>query len=128
MHSDRVVPQGLFLACAGARHGLDFLPQALRRGAVAVAWEPVEGVVAPTLPETVSGFPVTELRNKVGQLADAYYGPAIAEPVRKLHNGHQRKNHHCLACRTGHEYARQTRGQPSAPWAGGAHRSCGPAR
>ena len=74
MHSDRVVPQGLFLACAGTRHGLDFLPRALQRGAVAVAWEPAEGVVAPTLPENVSGFPVAELRNKVGLLADAYYG------------------------------------------------------
>ena len=74
MHSGRVVPQGLFLACAGARHGLKFLPQALQRGAVAVAWEPIEGVAAPSLPENVRGFPVPGLRRKVGLIAGAYYG------------------------------------------------------
>ncbi len=74
MHSDRVVPEGLFLACSGTRHGLGFLPQALQRGAVAVAWEPAEGVAAPALPENVRGFPVPELRRMVGLLADAYYG------------------------------------------------------
>ena len=58
MHSDRVVPQGLFLACAGARHGLEFLPQALKRGAAAVAWEPADGVSEPSLPDGVATFSV----------------------------------------------------------------------
>lgn len=74
MHSARVVPQGLFLACAGGRHGLEFLPQALQRGATAVAWEPAEGVTRPSLPGGVRGFPVPELRSKVGLIAGAYYG------------------------------------------------------
>ena len=74
MHSSRVVPKGLFLACAGARHGLDFLPQALRRGAAAVAWEPAEGVSAPRGTEAVRPFAVPELRGKVGLIAHAYYG------------------------------------------------------
>ena len=74
MHSDRVVPRGLFLACAGARHGLEFLPQALKRGAVAVAWEPGDGVAEPLLPDGVAGFSVPALRRKVGMVADAYYG------------------------------------------------------
>ena len=74
MHSDRVVSGGLFLACAGARHGLEFLPQALKRGAVAVAWEPGEGVAEPSLPDEVAGFAVPALRRKVGRIADAYYG------------------------------------------------------
>ena len=74
MHGDRVVPQGLFVACAGARHGLQFLFQALQRGAAAVAWEPVEGVAAPTVPDNVAQFAVPDLRRKVGLLADAFYG------------------------------------------------------
>ena len=74
MHSDRVVSGGLFLACAGARHGLEFLPQALKRGAVAVAWEPGEGMAEPSLPDEVAGFAVPALRRKVGRIADAYYG------------------------------------------------------
>ena len=74
MHSDRVVPQGLFLACAGARHGLEFLPQALKRGAAAVAWEPADGVSEPSLPDGVATFSVPALRRKVGLVADAYYG------------------------------------------------------
>ena len=78
MHSDRVVPQGLFLACAGARHGLEFLPQALKRGAVAVAWEPARGVAEPPLPDGVAGFSVPALRRKVGLVADAYFGQPSA--------------------------------------------------
>jgi len=78
MHSDRVVPRGLFLACAGARHGLEFLPQALKRGALAVAWEPADGVSEPTLPDDVAGFSVPSLRRKVGLIADAYYGQPSA--------------------------------------------------
>ncbi len=41
MDSREVQPGGLFLACAGScAHGLDFLHQALQRGAAAVACEP----------------------------------------------------------------------------------------
>lgn len=73
MHSGRVVPQGLFLACAGARHGLQFLPQALQRGATAVAWEPAEGVAPPAVPDQVAEFAVPDLRRKVGLVASAFY-------------------------------------------------------
>ena len=78
MHSGRVAPQGLFLACAGARHGLEFLPQALQRGAAAVAWEPAAGVARPSLPDGIAGFSVPALRRKVGLVADAYYGQPSA--------------------------------------------------
>ena len=74
MHSGRVVPQGLFVACGGARHGLQFLPQALQRGAIAVAWEPGGGGGAPTVPDNVTEFAVPDLRRKVGLVADAFYG------------------------------------------------------
>ncbi|WP_446830637.1 UDP-N-acetylmuramoyl-L-alanyl-D-glutamate--2,6-diaminopimelate ligase [Candidatus Foliamicus sp.] len=74
MHSARVVPRGLFLACAGARHGLQFLSQALQRGASAVAWEPARGVSAPPTKKDLRQFAVPKLRSKVGLIADAYYG------------------------------------------------------
>ncbi len=73
MHSARVVPHGLFLACTGARHGLEFLPQALQRGATAVAWEPADGQPAPACSDNVREFAVPALRSKVGPIADAYY-------------------------------------------------------
>lgn len=79
MHSGRVVPEGLFMACAGARHGLEFLPQALKRGAIAIAWEPAEGVAEPSLPNGVSGFAVPDLRRKAGKIADACYGQPSAD-------------------------------------------------
>ena len=78
MHSARVVPRGLFLACAGARHGLEFLPQALKRGAAAIAWEPAAGVADPALPDGIAGFSVPDLRRKVGLVAGAYYGQPSA--------------------------------------------------
>ena len=79
MHSGRVVPEGLFMACAGARHGLEFLPQALKRGAIAIAWEPADGVAEPSLPNGVSGFAVPNLRRKAGKIADACYGRPSAD-------------------------------------------------
>ncbi|MCY4156234.1 MAG: UDP-N-acetylmuramoyl-L-alanyl-D-glutamate--2,6-diaminopimelate ligase [Gammaproteobacteria bacterium] len=96
MHSGRVVPKGLFLACAGARHGLDFLPQALQRGASAVAWEPVGDQPPPACSDRVRQFAVPGLRGKVGPIADAYY----AHPSQDL----------SMACITG------TNGKTTVAW------------
>ncbi len=96
MHSGRVVPKGLFLACAGARHGLDFLPQALQRGASAVAWEPSSDRSPPACSDRVRHFAVPGLRGKVGPIADAYY----AHPSRDL----------SMACITG------TNGKTTVAW------------
>ncbi|MEE9141327.1 MAG: UDP-N-acetylmuramoyl-L-alanyl-D-glutamate--2,6-diaminopimelate ligase [Gammaproteobacteria bacterium] len=77
--SRAVVPGMLFLACRGsAGHGLDHLDEAIERGAVAVAWEPVSGVVAPEVAEPVLVFPVDELRNKAGVIAGRFYGDPSA--------------------------------------------------
>lgn len=96
MHSGRVVPKGLFLACAGARHGLDFLPQALRRGAWAIAWEPAGDQPPPVCSGRVRHFAVPGLRGKVGPIADAYY----AHPSQEL----------SMACVTG------TNGKTTVAW------------
>ncbi len=73
--SKQVRHGGLFLASGGLRHhGLDYLQEALRAGAVAVAWEPVAGRDAPALPADVTGIPVPGLRSKLGLLADRFFG------------------------------------------------------
>ena len=62
-----------FLACAGlASHGLDYVDQALRLGAVAVLWEP-NGARPPVLPEGVAGLPVVDLAEKAGEIAARFH-------------------------------------------------------
>jgi UDP-N-acetylmuramoyl-L-alanyl-D-glutamate--2,6-diaminopimelate ligase len=80
LDSRRVVPGGLFLACAGASgHGLDYLQQALSAGAVAVAFEPVHGRAAPALPAGVTGLPVPGLRARLGVVADRFFRAPSAD-------------------------------------------------
>ncbi|MDP6673405.1 MAG: UDP-N-acetylmuramoyl-L-alanyl-D-glutamate--2,6-diaminopimelate ligase [Gammaproteobacteria bacterium] len=73
---------GLFLACAGgARHGLEFLSQALEAGIRAVAWEPVEDMDEPLLPPGVIGIRVTGLRASLGLIADRFFSSPSADVV-----------------------------------------------
>lgn len=73
--AQQVNPGGLFLATAGSnRHGLDYLEQALARGAAAVAWEPMPGLSTPALPDRVAGVAVTDLRQRAGFIADRFFG------------------------------------------------------
>lgn len=79
MDSRRVPQGGLFLACRGHdAHGLQYLDQAMARGAAAVAWEPAEGVQAPVV--DVPAWPVPALRERVGEVAARFYG----HPSREL--------------------------------------------
>jgi len=79
LDSRAVVKGGLFLACKGTRqHGLAFLPEALKRGAAAVLWEPAEGVSAPG---GVPAAPVAQLFHRAGEIAARFF----AHPSRKLH-------------------------------------------
>ena len=73
-NSHDAVERGLFLACSGgARHGLDFLSEALEIGVRAVAWEPEDGIHAPNLPPEVVGICVTGLRARLGVIADRFF-------------------------------------------------------
>ena len=74
----RAVSRGdLFLACAGRSvHGLRYAADAVRAGAVAVAWEPVPGVARPEL--SVPAIAVPELSRRVGLIADRWYGEPSA--------------------------------------------------
>ncbi len=79
LHSGEVQPGSLFVALAGGRrHGLEFLDEALARGAAAVAWEPAEGVNAPTLPPGVAGLRAPLLRARLGAVADRFFGQPSA--------------------------------------------------
>ncbi len=74
LHSGEVQQGGLFVALAGRRgHGLEHLDEALERGAVAVAWEPAEGVTPPTLPHPVAGLRAPLLRARLGAMADRFF-------------------------------------------------------
>lgn len=72
--SRHVVSGGLFLACAGgARHGLEFLSQALDAGPRVVAWEPADGIEPPVLPPDVVGIRVPDLHARLGIIADRFF-------------------------------------------------------
>ncbi len=74
-------PGSLFLACRGrTQHGLQFVAEALGRGARAVFWEPADELPAPRLPAGVSGLAVPDLGRQAGAIADRFFG----EPSRSL--------------------------------------------
>lgn len=73
-----VTPGSLFIATQGhAKHGLDYVAQALERGAVAVVWEPAAGVAAPALP--VPAIAVESLGAHVGEIAARFWRHPSAE-------------------------------------------------
>ncbi len=77
MDSRQVEPGFLFLACRGTEsHGLIHVEQALQRGAVAVAFEPSAGVVAPQM--DVPCVPVANLSRRVGPLASRFFATPSA--------------------------------------------------
>ncbi len=77
LDSREVTPGALFLACHGGHnHGLDFLDEALRRGAAAVAWEPAAGVKAPQA--KVPSIEVPALAARAGEIAARMFGAPSA--------------------------------------------------
>ncbi len=72
MDSRLVEPGFLFLACRGTEsHGLDFIDQAVRRGAVAVAWEPSASCAS--LSCGLPCVPVPNLSRRVGLIAARFH-------------------------------------------------------
>ncbi|MDT0633870.1 UDP-N-acetylmuramoyl-L-alanyl-D-glutamate--2,6-diaminopimelate ligase [Spectribacter hydrogenoxidans] len=68
--SRQVAPGDLFLACAGgARHGVEYIDDAVARGAVAVLWEGEQPPAA-----TVPSIRVTDLHRRVGEIASRFHG------------------------------------------------------
>ncbi len=79
--SRAVTPGALFLACRGrTHHGMRFAPDALRRGARAVLFEP-DGMEAERLPEPSPGAFVAGLAHlsaHAGVIADRFFGAPSA--------------------------------------------------
>jgi UDP-N-acetylmuramoyl-L-alanyl-D-glutamate--2,6-diaminopimelate ligase len=72
--SRAVTPGAAFLACQGRRsHGLAHAAEAVERGAVAVLWEPAQGIELPVLPERIVVCGVPELSTRLGALADRFF-------------------------------------------------------
>ncbi len=74
LDSREVGPGSLFLACAGIHsHGLEFIEQALKKGAAAVAWESATGAANPDVTASVPILEVPELRKRLGRMADLFF-------------------------------------------------------
>jgi len=58
----------------GSRHGLDHAPQAIAQGAHAVLWDPAEGRAPGADTGEVVYIAVRDLRDRLGGIADRYYG------------------------------------------------------
>ncbi len=82
LDSRSVSPGALFLACrGGTRHGLEFVPQAVARGARAVLYEADESC-SPTFDSEIFSARIAHLSRHVGTIADRFFGaPAQALTV-----------------------------------------------
>ena len=79
--SRKLAPGDIFLACKGfSAHGLEFLQQALQRGAAAVVWEPVDdqALQAAVQQSPVPAVALAGLSHKLGIIAGRFYaGPSL---------------------------------------------------
>ncbi|MFW2404219.1 MAG: UDP-N-acetylmuramoyl-L-alanyl-D-glutamate--2,6-diaminopimelate ligase [Gammaproteobacteria bacterium] len=74
-NSGRGVAGGMFLACAGqSSHGLQYVADAVDAGVAIVAWEPDGSVSQPDLPPGIAGVAVPDLSERLGGLADRFFG------------------------------------------------------
>ncbi|MCU0974822.1 MAG: UDP-N-acetylmuramoyl-L-alanyl-D-glutamate--2,6-diaminopimelate ligase [Steroidobacteraceae bacterium] len=68
-----------FVALRGrSGHGLDFVSQAIARGARAVLWDPAEGAGPGALPGGVAAVAVPALRQRLGEIAARCFGHPAA--------------------------------------------------
>jgi UDP-N-acetylmuramoyl-L-alanyl-D-glutamate--2,6-diaminopimelate ligase len=75
LDSRAVAPGDAFVALRGSRrHGLDHAGEALARGARAILWDPAEGSGPGEGAGDVPFVAVRELRDRLGGIADRFYG------------------------------------------------------
>jgi UDP-N-acetylmuramoyl-L-alanyl-D-glutamate--2,6-diaminopimelate ligase len=68
-----------FVALPGTRtHGLTYAPQAVERGARVILWEPSEGVAVPAVTGDVAVIAVPQLTQRLGSIADRFFGQPSA--------------------------------------------------
>jgi UDP-N-acetylmuramoyl-L-alanyl-D-glutamate--2,6-diaminopimelate ligase len=79
LDSREVQPGSLFVARKGSGgHGATHAPEALRRGAMGILWEPADGVAAPAAPAGIPVVAVPGLGAAVGRIADRFFGEPSA--------------------------------------------------
>jgi UDP-N-acetylmuramoyl-L-alanyl-D-glutamate--2,6-diaminopimelate ligase len=83
LDSRAVRPGAAFVALPGTRtHGIGFAEQAVKAGARAILWEPVEGLEAPRVPDNVALVAVPQLTRWLGAIADWFFdAPSAAVRV-----------------------------------------------
>ncbi|MGH8401016.1 MAG: UDP-N-acetylmuramoyl-L-alanyl-D-glutamate--2,6-diaminopimelate ligase [Gammaproteobacteria bacterium] len=81
--SREVRPGYLFLACRGTQHhGLEYLSEALRRGAVAVVYDPADAEPYLAALRNIPAFAIRDLGQRAGMLAARFYAdPSAAQRV-----------------------------------------------
>ncbi|HET7650655.1 MAG TPA: UDP-N-acetylmuramoyl-L-alanyl-D-glutamate--2,6-diaminopimelate ligase [Gammaproteobacteria bacterium] len=81
--SREIRPGYLFLACRGLQHhGLEYLDDVIRRGAVAVAYDPAGAETFLTALKRIPAFAIRNLGQRAGTLASRFYGdPSAAQRV-----------------------------------------------
>ena len=80
-----------FVALPGTRtHGIGFAEQAVKAGARAILWEPVEGVVAPARADNVALVAIPQLTRWLGAIADWFFDAPSADGACRRRHWHQR--------------------------------------
>ena len=75
LDSRAVAPGDAFVALKGSRdHGLEHAEEAAARGARAVLWDPAEGARPGAAASAMPHVAVRELRDRLGGIADRFYG------------------------------------------------------
>lgn len=82
LDSRKTRPGDLFLACLGqqSRHGHAFIADAIRAGAVAIAYELSDEIAPPEVPDGMPVFGIAHLSQCAGVIAERFFG----NPSRKL--------------------------------------------
>lgn len=79
LDSREVTPGAAYFACRGRQaHGLSFATRAAAAGARAILWESAPGIEVPALPANVLVLEVPQLRARLGQIADRFFGSPSA--------------------------------------------------
>ncbi|HEX5339942.1 MAG TPA: UDP-N-acetylmuramoyl-L-alanyl-D-glutamate--2,6-diaminopimelate ligase [Gammaproteobacteria bacterium] len=77
--SREVAPGYLFLACRGQqRHGLEYVAEVVRRGAIAIAYDPADAAAYLPALKHVPAFAIRDLGQRAGVLAARFYGDPSA--------------------------------------------------
>lgn len=80
LDSRAVKPGSVFFALAGSQqHGLQFVPEAIAKGAAVIVWEPSAATLAANFAANISVIAVPHLREWLGVIADRFFDSPSAQ-------------------------------------------------